>query len=166
MTLSDLRKRSQKVVLGHPVLAEAEWATVGQSRRIVTKTRFLQKSDWLRASSPDEKIEDEIIVMTLGGRVGDIGQKVPGEARLLLRQEILLFLGEGQDGHERVIGMSQGAFPVEREGARASLKRSQELPFLVGPRGGKNAPLHLRPAIDVLHRVDFAQAFSLIRGEQ
>ncbi len=166
LTVPQLRRRSSRVVVGRPVLHESEWVDFGGSRRIVTTTRFLQNSDWLRGSSPHDRFEDEILIVTLGGRVGRLAQKVPGEARLPLDEEILLFLGEGPNGRARVMGMSQGAYPVERGETSALLRRSRLLPHFVGPRPDDRAPDRDRPAVEILDRASFQQAFALIRGTE
>ncbi len=163
LTLPQLRARSKRVVIGRPVLHESDWADVGGSRRIVTTTRFVQTHDWLQAESEDEKVEDELLIKTLGGRVGNIGQKVAGEAQLPLNKEILLFIGGGDSSHQRVIGMGQGAYPIEQEEGAPLLRRSHHLPFLVGRRKKKDAPEMERPAVELLDGASFPRAFSLIR---
>jgi len=164
LTLSDLRKRTRRVVLGRPVLHESEWMLVGGSRRIITKTRFVQQHDWLKGETADDRVEDEFMVWTLGGRVGSLAQKVPGEAHLPLNEQVLLFVGEGADDHERIIGMSQGCYPIQNDHNGLHLQRSPHLPQLIGARPGPEAPAHARAAVDVLHNAEYHQAFSLIRG--
>lgn len=54
----------------------------------------------------------ETWVRTLGGRVGDIGQKVEGEAVLPQGKRMVLFLLARPDGRAVVAGMGQGAWMV------------------------------------------------------
>ena len=56
----------------------------------------------------------ETWVRTLGGRVGDIGQKVEGEAVLPQGKRMVLFLLARPDGRSVVAGMSQGVWMVVR----------------------------------------------------
>lgn len=164
LTLPQLRKRASRVVVGKPVLHEAQWAKVGGTRRIITRTRFIQESDWLRAGHLDDRHEDEVEIWRLGGRVGDIMQKVPGEARLSLDEPVLLFLEESEDVAQHIVGMGQGSYPILRSQAEPELTRSADLPHLLGAKTGADVPELERPAVDVLHRRSLSRAFALIRS--
>src|SRR5690606_13537166 len=92
------------VLLGEAVESYSQWETVGQRRRIVTFTRVLVAEGVL--GNP----ELEVLVQTLGGRVGKIGQIVHGEAVLKLRERSLLFLQDSSEGITRVTAMAQGHY--------------------------------------------------------
>lgn len=162
LSLEELVGRSDRVVVGAPVLSESEWATVAGSRRIVTYTRIVQEQDWLK----DGTHSDEIMVVTLGGRVGDIQQKVPGEAVLLQGQRCVLFAGPEGSAARRVMGMGQGHYLVS-DGAEQKLevlKRSWSMPHLVGEKRGADAPPRRRRAVDVLDGISLIAARDLVRG--
>jgi len=159
-----LRKRAARVVLGRPVLHESEWAAVGGTRRIITRTRFLQQSDWLQGSDPDDALEDEFVVWRLGGHVDDIMQKVPGEAQLPLNEPVLLFVEDSAQDTKRIVGMSQGSYPIIEQAHTRQLMRSADLPYLLGGRTGSDVPELERPAVEVLHQRPLGLAFSLVRS--
>ncbi len=164
LTLPQLRKRAQRVVLGRPVLHESEWADVGGTRRIITRTRFLQDNDWLRSRDPEQSLEDEFVVWRMGGHVGDVLQKVPGEAQLPLDEPVLLFVEDSAQDTKRIVGMSQGSYPVIEQARTRQLTRSMHLPHLLGARSGPDVPELERPAVEVLHGRPLGLAFSLVRS--
>lgn len=51
-------------------------------------------------------------VRTMGGIVGDIGQRIEGEPELFVGQSSLLFLQPGPNGSFHVTARAQGQFPV------------------------------------------------------
>lgn len=160
LSLEEIVARSERAVVGIPVVSESEWRYVAGSRRIVTRTRFLQEADWLL----DEEQGDEFFVLTLGGRIGDIQQKVPGEASLRLDERCLLFAGQEKSGFRRVIGMGQGQYLVEGEEEQAKLRRGRGRPHLVGPQRGKNAAPRRRRVVDVLDGVSLSNAREFVRS--
>ncbi len=159
LSLEDLVGRSERVIVGVPVLAESEWASVAGSRRIVTYTRVVQQQDWLS----DADKTDEVIVVTMGGRVGDIQQKVPGEASLRSEERCVLFAGPEGSGFRRVMGMGQGHYPIRDDEKIAHLQRGSSMPHLVGEKRGADAPPRRRRAVDVLDGASLAAARDLVR---
>lgn len=109
ITLSQLVSRSQQIVVGTPLEAHARWETLGGRRRIVTYTRV----------RVDQAIDgsggSELMVRTLGGQVGDIGQVVSGAAVLSIGQPALMFLARYGDGVLGLTAMAQGHFPLARD---------------------------------------------------
>ncbi len=160
LSLEDLVGRSERVVVGVPVLSESEWASVAGSRRIVTYTRVVQEQDWLS----DEEKTDEVIVVTMGGRVGDIQQKVSGEAALRPEERCVLFAGPEGSGFRRVMGMGQGHYPIRDDEKIAHLQRSPSMPHLVGEKRGADAPPRRRRAVDVLDGASLTAARDLVLG--
>lgn len=128
--LSELVIASQHVVIGVPGEAWSRWENVGPSRRIVTYTRV--KVEETISGTPSGA---ELLVRTLGGRVGDIGQITYGEAVLKRGQRSMLFVRPDQDGRLTVTGMAQGHFPVKADNQGFyKLLASPELAELVGVR--------------------------------
>lgn len=164
LSLAELSRASDRIIVGRSVAYESDWAYVAGSRRIVTVSRIIQETDFLQAKTANDKVEDEVLVLTLGGRVGDLGQKVPGEAQVTVGQDNVFFVSEEQEGVRRILGMSQGAYPIfEKDGAR-KLKVGRGLPHLVGARPGAQAPVLQRLAVDVLDGRTLKEAHSLVRS--
>jgi hypothetical protein len=108
LPLEELVKRSAHVLRATPLEAYSEWSQFGKERRIVTYTR-LRVDDPLRdGEAPDS----ELLVRTLGGVVGDIGQVVHGEATLIIGEPCVAFLKAMHDGLLGVTAMAQGHYPL------------------------------------------------------
>jgi hypothetical protein len=125
VTLEDLVRRSRRIALVTPLGGTGYWETVGGRRRIVTYHRI--QIDELVDGDSDS---GELVVRTLGGRVGKIGQVVYGEAVLLRAHPSLLFLRELGDGAHAVTARAQGHFPLLADAAgvrrlRVSPNRAQ-----------------------------------------
>ena len=110
LELPELVRQSERVVVATALQSESRWETVGRARRIVTYTR-LRVDETIHGDAS----ETEIMVRTLGGKVGKVGQIVHGEALLLLHEPAVLFVGRAPDGIVGVAGMSQGHFPVRAD---------------------------------------------------
>ena len=87
MSLKELVQQSRTVVVATPLGGSSSWERVGGSRRIVTRTR-IRVDQLVRGQDPDSS---EMVVRTLGGSVGKIGQLVEGQAELRAGQSTLLF---------------------------------------------------------------------------
>lgn len=129
LTLGELVKDSRFSLVGTPLEAHSRWESGAGRRRIVTYTRV--RVDETYGGSPDT----EVLVRTLGGRVGKVGQIVHGEAVLTLQQPTVLFLHETQAGPLRVTAMSQGEYPIVERRQVRRLSLSKRLPELVGKKG-------------------------------
>lgn len=103
----------------------SSWLQLGGKKRIVTTTRLLHDETWLDADGTGESL-----VSTLGGRVGDIAQRVHGEANLRDEEPCLVFLGDERESGRAVIGLSQGHYVLKEHGAVRRLARSHDLPHL------------------------------------
>jgi hypothetical protein len=108
---------------------------LGGAKRIVTLTRVLQEQDYL-----NEVQEDEVEIMTLGGRVGSLLQKVPGSAQLPVGQAGLLFIGGESSDYRQVIGMAQGHFTIDSAPETPLLRMSRHLPHLFPKRSRPEVP--------------------------
>jgi hypothetical protein len=158
-SLKDLVGASDRCVVGEAVAKRSEWVYLGGSKRIVTFTRFVQERDLLA----DNAEEDELELLTLGGRVGSLLQKVPGAPAVKQGERGLLFVAKEQDGSRHIVGMAQGHFPIMTGEHGEFLQRSPELPHLLsGPRnrdGGRSDS-----AVVTLHGCALTEAISLIRA--
>ncbi len=105
LSLDELVAASTFVVVGTPGERRSQWEETPSGKRIVTYTTL--KVDRSITGSAGS----EIVVRTLGGTVGDIGQAVSGEAQLARGSKAVLFLMKRGDV-TMVTGMAQGHFPV------------------------------------------------------
>ena len=105
--------------------------------RFVTRVT-LSVSDVLKGPSPAGA---QVIVETLGGTRGPISQRVAGEARFTVGEDVVVCL-EAVAGRLVVLGMALGKFTVEPTSGGASRLRRDvgELEFGPVPDGG--APTH------------------------
>jgi hypothetical protein len=110
LRLPELVRSSQHVVIGVPSDSWSRWENSAGGRRIVTYTRVRVEESVSGVPS-----EAELLVRTLGGQVGNIGQVVYGEAILTPGQRSLLFVRPGPDGALRLTGMAQGHFPLKAD---------------------------------------------------
>ena len=121
VALRELVRGSRWVIVGTPLEAIGRWEEVGKSRRIVTYHR-IRIDRGLGSKGPSET---ELWVRTLGGRVGDIGQIVHGEAALAHGEGAVLFLAPGKDGILGVTAMSQGHFPLQADARGITAARGE-----------------------------------------
>lgn len=133
LSLRELAKASERCLVGTALAADSRFEHVGGRRRIVTYTR-LRVDELVRG--PDDG--SELWVRTLGGKVGDVGQVVHGEAMLLLGQPALLFLAALGDGVLAPTAMAQGHYPIvaDKAGERRILA-SPRLAELLGEGAAK-----------------------------
>ena len=148
--LDELTARSQHVVVGEPLDAESVWERVGQRRHIVTYTR-VRALELFAGADPKQ---DELMVRTLGGRVGELGELVHGEAVLPLGQQGVLFVMPA-DGALAITAMAQGHYPLARDRAgRQRLHRSPHASELLGEAGA---------AVTRLPGLELAEARALLK---
>jgi hypothetical protein len=160
VSLADLVRVSSLIVVGTAAEQTSVWedTDAGHSRRIVTYTRVRVDTvvDGTPPAAPD------VWVRTLGGQVGDIGQRVDGEAVLVPMQSSLMFLRARADGTHAVTAMAQGHFPVRvvDAGGPPRITISPAAGRLIPPVG---AP---RPARIVLDAMTLDEAAHVIEGER
>ncbi len=124
--LDELVRRSAHIFRGRPLEAYSEWARFGEERRIVTYTRIRVDEPLVGAGEP------ELLVRTLGGTVGDLGQIVHGEAQLLINEDCVAFLMTQRDGVLAVTAMAQGHYPLSGDSSGVlRLNPSRQLPVLL-----------------------------------
>ena len=150
LPLEELTRRSHHVLLGEPLEAYSQWERIGQRRRIVTYTR-VRTDDVLAGADPRDS---ELLVRTLGGRVGELGELVHGEALLRLGERSVLFVMPSQSALA-ITAMAQGHYPLFKD-ARGTerLLRSREARELVNEAGA---------AVQRLPGLQVSEARSLVR---
>ena len=128
VTLPELVRASARAVVATTLSAKGRFEQVGGRRRIVTYSRL--RIDEVVGGPADGS---ELWVRTLGGRVGDLGQVVHGEAVLLVNEPCLLFLAAGAEGALTVTALGQGHYPI-RPDARGERRTapSPRLAELIG----------------------------------
>jgi len=106
LSLEELTVEADRIMVGRVVWSEPIRRGDGMIR-----TRYrVEVERELRGS--DDK---EIIVETLGGKMGRLGMRVAGAPSFALGDRALIFLREGAEATFRPIGMSQGVMRIERE---------------------------------------------------
>ncbi|MEP7050491.1 MAG: hypothetical protein ABJB12_09075 [Pseudomonadota bacterium] len=128
VSLRDLVARSTRVVFGVPLEGTPRYEQIGETRHIVTYTRF--RVDELLQGGPQEP---EILVRTLGGRLGELGEIVHGEAELALNERCVMFVQAHPEGFEQVTAMAQGHYPMlPDESGALRLHASHNMAHLIG----------------------------------
>lgn len=126
-SLDELVRSSNGVAVVTPLDARSEW----QDGRIVTFHR-LRVESLVSGTSPGS----EVVVATLGGRVGKVAQVVEGEAAFPREERSLVFLRALSGGRSAVTARAQGQFRLRTTASgRFTLIRNGRLGKLVAPRG-------------------------------
>jgi hypothetical protein len=133
LDLEALTQSAEDVVLAECVREGSRYDEAG---RIVTDVT-LEVHDALKGSHlPGEQVE----LTLLGGVVGDVGMRVPGEAHLPVGREAIVFAHRANDGRVRTVGMAQGVLPVERASGRAMVHPgARGLHLVAGTTGTRTA---------------------------
>ncbi|HEV8550872.1 MAG TPA: hypothetical protein VGQ57_17620 [Polyangiaceae bacterium] len=139
LTLDELVARSAHGLVVTPLDAHCAWAPFGKNRVIVTDTR-VRIEELLLGAEPESA---ELAVRVLGGRLGELGERVSGQAELVRGVPSLLFLTRAADARFFVTGAAQGHYPLvaDARGERRLLT-SPHVPALLKP--GTAAVSHLR----------------------
>jgi hypothetical protein len=153
LSLRDLVLKSKSTVVVTPLARQASWQTIGGARRIVTETRA-RVEQLVSGSDPSAT---EVLVQTLGGRVGHIGQIVEGEAEVAVGEGCLAFLSEIQPLIYRVTAMAQGHYPIANEARGRVLLASRAMPALLRKQGS---------AVERLSGKLLAEGIELVRAER
>ncbi len=126
--LEALVARSELVVVATIRSSHAQWENDGTERRIVSYHQLeVQQSVGDKSSAAGEPF-----VRTLGGVVGDVGQRVLGEAPLGPGGPSVLFLRQTSSGAFAVTAMAQGHYPLTADSSGAyRLSASPGLDMLV-----------------------------------
>jgi hypothetical protein len=126
LTLPELLAASARVAIVTPLFAESHWETIGGQRCIVTDTR-VRVEDSIRAASS----ASELLVRSLGGRIGAVGELVHGQPILELGQACVAFLKATAGDIHWTAGMAQGHYPLlHRTDGATRLTASRSLPHI------------------------------------
>jgi hypothetical protein len=151
LRLEELTQRSRHVLVGEPLDAYSAWTRIGARKHIVTYTR-IRTHEVLAGRDPQDS---EVLVRTLGGRVGELGELVHGEALLQLGERSVLFVMPSRDTLT-VTGMAQGHYPLFKDVRGAErLLRSREARELVNEAGA---------AVQRLPGLQLPEARKLLQG--
>jgi hypothetical protein len=125
LELEELAAEADRIVLGRVLFSESFQRRNGQ---IWTWHRISVERE-VRGNAPDE---DEVIVETMGGQIGEIGMRVEGEASFQLGERVIVFVhGGGPYTAFRTVGMGQGVMRVRREKGVDTVHQSREGLLLV-----------------------------------
>lgn len=145
ITLPELVGLSQFALVGMATDASSRWESVGKTRRIVTYVRVEVTQPIDGRPPPDTSL----MLRTLGGRVGDIGQLVHGEARFELGTSSVLFVASDADGVFGITAMAQGHYPLRADPDDAvRLRASPNIPSLTRMEGSAVQRLVRRTVIE------------------
>lgn len=125
LSLAQLVAKSRHIVLATPVEQVSAWEDEAGLRRIVSYTTLDLHHSLDGRALPSVSST----VRTLGGRVGELGQRVMGEAELAVGTPALCFLTGAPGGHEsvfRIAGMAQGYYSVAERAHELRLRASFE----------------------------------------
>ena len=126
LSLPALVQGSRRIVVVTALGAESHYEELGRRRRIVTDTRLRVEEGIAKSDGLDR----ELMLRTLGGSIGDVGELVHGQAQLVLGEPCVAFLLRGPDGLHYINGMAQGHYPLRGSGTRR-LNSSADLPKIL-----------------------------------
>jgi len=118
LTLEALVRSSSRISVVTALASESHFEELGRRRRVVTDTRVRVEE----AIAKGESVESELMVRTLGGSVGRLGELVHGQAHLALGEPCVAFLLRGPDGLHYVNGMAQGHYPLTQGNVKRLLQ--------------------------------------------
>ncbi len=125
LSLEELVQRSGFIVVLSALDSESHYEEIGGRRSIVTDTR-VRVEDVLAKAAPAAQ---ELLVRTLGGRIGGVGEIVHGQPAISAASPDVAFLKLGADGAHWFVGMAQGHYPlVGQTRAERQLIHSAQLP--------------------------------------
>jgi hypothetical protein len=126
VSLPSLVESSRRIVVLTALSADSHFEEMGRRRRVVTDTRVRVEQVLAKGAAS----ESELMVRTLGGEIGRLGERVHGQAQLVLGEPCVAFLLEGPDGIHYVNGMAQGHYPLRGRSSR-QLMKSPDLPEII-----------------------------------
>ncbi len=125
LELEELAVEADRIVLGRVLFSESFLRRDGQ----IWTWHRIEVERGIGGSAP---AEDEVIVETMGGQIGEIGMRVEGEASFAVGERVLVFVhGGGPYKAFRTVGMGQGVMRVRRENGVDTVRQSREGLLLV-----------------------------------
>jgi hypothetical protein len=120
LELKELVGHANRIVLGRVLFSESFQRHDGQ---LGTWHRIAVERE-LRGSAPDEQ---EVMVETLGGQIGDIAMRVEGEPSFTVGERVLVFMRDGGPYTAfRPVGMGQGVMRVRTEQGIETVRQNRE----------------------------------------
>lgn len=120
LDLDQLVGQSDRILLGTVVFSESFQRANGT---LGTWHRIEIERD-IRGNAPSER---EVIVETLGGRIGDLGMRVEGEPSFSIGERVIVFArGLGSYTAFRPVGMGQGVMRVRTEEGVDTVTQTRE----------------------------------------
>jgi hypothetical protein len=110
LSLEELTRASHRTLLVTPLESWCSWTAIGGRRAIVTDTRVRVDERLGRPAADD----GELLIRTLGGVIGELGERFGGQAEFRLGHPAVVFLTSQHD-LEFVTGMAQGHYPLRRD---------------------------------------------------
>ena len=115
LSLQELVRRSDLIVLGQVEQEESFW----QGPRIYTLSKVRVDELWAGRDHTPQQVN----VLTLGGQVGDIGQRVEGASAPMVGERVVMTLKAAAGGEHLPVGMAQGIFVIEPLPLRPGVSR-------------------------------------------
>jgi len=122
--LAELARRADLCLVGRAVARETFW----REGRIFTRVTVQAEEVWKGAAVPGQTVE----VLTLGGVVGGLAQRVDGAVAIEVDERVALLLAREPAGAFVPLGLWQGVFRVAGEGPAAAVARPTPPVRLVG----------------------------------
>lgn len=149
LELEELVAHADRIVLGRVLFSESfqradgtlgTWHRIGVERDV-------------RGGAVDDS---EVIVETMGGRIGEIGMRVEGEASFAVGERVVVFMkGGGPYAAFRPVGMAQGVMRVRVKQGVETVTQSREGLMLVR----RNAQGRLEKSLGALPQSERLDAF-------
>jgi hypothetical protein len=128
-SIRELVRGSDVTLLGQPVAQQSFW----QGTRILTRVQVQVQEIWTGSAPPSSVVE----VVTAGGVVGTIGQRVDGAAVLPHGNQMVLHLRR-QDGEYWPVAMAQGVWVIDKTPQGSRLFRPGADRLVHGLRHGQH----------------------------
>ena len=120
LELQELVAHADRIVLGRVLFSESFERPNGQ---FGTWHRISVERE-IRGQAPDEQ---EVMVETLGGQIGDIAMRVEGEPSFTVGERVLVFIrDDGPYTAFRPVGMGQGVMRVRTEQGVETVRQNRE----------------------------------------
>ena len=133
LTLSDMTGRAEQVLVGRVERVDSKFAP-GYDGLIITEVQIR-----CHRSIRGAKEGTLITVRHLGGAVGELGQKVFGEASYQVGEEVVL-LAEPREGALYSVGMAQGKLHIDRSTGTPRVQVDLGGAELLAPTGSDAVP--------------------------
>jgi len=127
-SIRELVRSSDVTLLGQPVGQQSFW----QGTRILTRVQVQVQEVWAGLAPQNSVVE----VVTAGGVVGTIGQRVDGAAVLPQGNQMVLHLRR-QDGEYWPVAMAQGVWVIDKTAPQSRLFRPGADRLVHGLRHGQ-----------------------------